>query len=373
MDRRLQQPRPGAEVFLSVASGSRRLFALNAHAARRVRDPPIAAGSRRRIARSSIRRHAPHRGDRPARAAARGRRRSRIADADAAALRDSQDVGSRRAADRRRRRLRARAGARPRRDRRRARAGARDARRDATDRRQPALGARSRARGGRAACRARRAPTPRGGKPTPSPARTSRSTTRSACTASRCCARSRAQRSGPVGVMTHCNAGALATCGWGTATAPLFLAHAEGLPLHVWVSETRPRLQGANLTAWELHRRGIPHTLFADVASALADAARRRRHRHRRRRPRRRQWRRLQQDRHLRKGARRARQRRAVLRRAAVADARLDARFRRRDSDRSARAATRCSPITGRDAYGQTATRRDRARRARTRSTTRST
>ena len=69
--------------------------------------------------------------------------------------------------------------------------------------------------------------------------------------------------------MTHCNAGALATCGWGTATAPLFLAHAEGLPLHVWVSETRPRLQGANLTAWELAQRGIPHTLFVDTASGL--------------------------------------------------------------------------------------------------------
>jgi methylthioribose-1-phosphate isomerase len=77
------------------------------------------------------------------------------------------------------------------------------------------------------------------------------------------------RRSGPIRVMTHCNAGALATCGWGTATAPLFLAHAEGLPLHVWVSETRPRLQGANLTAWELGRRGIPHTLFADAAGAL--------------------------------------------------------------------------------------------------------
>jgi methylthioribose-1-phosphate isomerase len=77
------------------------------------------------------------------------------------------------------------------------------------------------------------------------------------------------RRSGPVRVMTHCNAGALATCGWGTATAPLFLAHAEGLPLHVWVSETRPRLQGANLTAWEMTRRGLPHTLFADAAGAL--------------------------------------------------------------------------------------------------------
>ena len=77
------------------------------------------------------------------------------------------------------------------------------------------------------------------------------------------------RRSGPVRVMTHCNAGALATCGWGTATAPIFLAHAEGLPVHVWISETRPRLQGANLTAWEMARRGVPHTLFADGASAL--------------------------------------------------------------------------------------------------------
>jgi methylthioribose-1-phosphate isomerase len=77
------------------------------------------------------------------------------------------------------------------------------------------------------------------------------------------------QRSGPVNVMTHCNAGALATCGWGTATAPLFLAQAQGIALHVWVSETRPRLQGANLTAWEMGQRGIPHTLFIDSASGL--------------------------------------------------------------------------------------------------------
>ena len=77
-----------------------------------------------------------------------------------------------------------------------------------------------------------------------------------------------ARRPGPVNVMTHCNAGALATCGWGTATSPIFLAHARGLPVHVWVSETRPRLQGANLTAWEMARRGVPHTLFVDGASA---------------------------------------------------------------------------------------------------------
>ncbi len=77
------------------------------------------------------------------------------------------------------------------------------------------------------------------------------------------------RRPGPVRVMTHCNAGALATCGWGTATAPLFLAHAQGLDLQVWVSETRPRLQGANLTAWELGQRSIAHTLLADSASGL--------------------------------------------------------------------------------------------------------
>ena len=77
------------------------------------------------------------------------------------------------------------------------------------------------------------------------------------------------RRPGPIAVMTHCNAGALATCGWGTAMAPLFRAHAEGLALHVWVSETRPRMQGANLTAWELNQRGIPHTLFPDSASGL--------------------------------------------------------------------------------------------------------
>ena len=76
-----------------------------------------------------------------------------------------------------------------------------------------------------------------------------------------------ARHSGPVNVMTHCNAGALGTCGWGTATAPVFLAHAAGIPVHVFVSETRPRLQGAALTAWELAERGVPHTVFVDGAS----------------------------------------------------------------------------------------------------------
>jgi len=77
------------------------------------------------------------------------------------------------------------------------------------------------------------------------------------------------ERQRTVNVMTHCNAGALATCALGTATAPIFLAHDEGMPLHVWVSETRPRLQGANLTAWEMAQRDIAHTLIVDSASGL--------------------------------------------------------------------------------------------------------
>jgi methylthioribose-1-phosphate isomerase len=74
------------------------------------------------------------------------------------------------------------------------------------------------------------------------------------------------RRSGPVRVLTHCNAGWLATVDWGTATAPLYLAHAQGLPLRVWVDETRPRNQGASLTAWELTQAGVPCTLIADNA-----------------------------------------------------------------------------------------------------------
>ena len=77
-----------------------------------------------------------------------------------------------------------------------------------------------------------------------------------------------AGRGQPLQILTHCNAGALATLGWGTATAPIYLAHAAGLPLHVWVSETRPRLQGAKLTAWELGALGVAHTLVVDAAGA---------------------------------------------------------------------------------------------------------
>jgi len=67
-------------------------------------------------------------------------------------------------------------------------------------------------------------------------------------------------------VLTHCNAGWLATVDWGTALAPLYKAHARGIPLHVWVDETRPRNQGAFLTAWELQQEGIPHTVIVDNA-----------------------------------------------------------------------------------------------------------
>ncbi len=68
-------------------------------------------------------------------------------------------------------------------------------------------------------------------------------------------------------VLTHCNAGWLATGGWGTALAPVYKAHEAGVPVHVWVDETRPRGQGASLTAWELGQAGIPHTLIADTAA----------------------------------------------------------------------------------------------------------
>jgi methylthioribose-1-phosphate isomerase len=67
-----------------------------------------------------------------------------------------------------------------------------------------------------------------------------------------------------VNVLTHCNAGWLATVDWGTATAPIYMAHDRGLSVHVWVDETRPRNQGASLTAWELGHHGVPHTVIPD-------------------------------------------------------------------------------------------------------------
>lgn len=76
------------------------------------------------------------------------------------------------------------------------------------------------------------------------------------------------RRAGPLQVMTHCNAGWLATVDWGTALAPIYAAFDAGMELHVWVSETRPRNQGL-LTAWELAQHGVPHTLIADNAAGL--------------------------------------------------------------------------------------------------------
>lgn len=81
-----------------------------------------------------------------------------------------------------------------------------------------------------------------------------------------------AAEAGPrgLGILTHCNAGGLATAGWGTALAVIYMAHAAGLPIHVYADETRPVLQGARLTAWELQRAGVPVTLICDnMAGAL--------------------------------------------------------------------------------------------------------
>ena len=74
----------------------------------------------------------------------------------------------------------------------------------------------------------------------------------------------KADPAAPLNVMTHCNAGWLATVDWGTAISPIYQAHDAGMNVHVWVSETRPRGQGASLTAFELREHGVPHTLIVD-------------------------------------------------------------------------------------------------------------
>jgi methylthioribose-1-phosphate isomerase len=79
-------------------------------------------------------------------------------------------------------------------------------------------------------------------------------------------ARRRKRQDEPVQILTHCNAGWLATVDWGTALAPIYRAHDDGTALHVWVEETRPRNQGASLTAWELGQHGVPHTVIVDNA-----------------------------------------------------------------------------------------------------------
>ena len=75
------------------------------------------------------------------------------------------------------------------------------------------------------------------------------------------------KRNKTVNVLTHCNAGWLAFVDYGSATAPIYAAHEKGLPLHVWVTETRPRNQGSKLTAWELGQHGVSHTVIADSAA----------------------------------------------------------------------------------------------------------
>ncbi|MGM0622052.1 MAG: S-methyl-5-thioribose-1-phosphate isomerase [Bacteroidota bacterium] len=73
-----------------------------------------------------------------------------------------------------------------------------------------------------------------------------------------------ARKNDTVNILTHCNAGWLACIDWGTATSPIYKAHRKGIPIHVWVDETRPRNQGARLTAFELGEEGVPHTVIAD-------------------------------------------------------------------------------------------------------------
>ena len=72
-----------------------------------------------------------------------------------------------------------------------------------------------------------------------------------------------------VNILTHCNAGWLATIDWGTATSPIYHAHKKGIPIHVWVDETRPRNQGANLTSFELNEEGIPNTIITDNTGGI--------------------------------------------------------------------------------------------------------
>jgi S-methyl-5-thioribose-1-phosphate isomerase len=145
------------------------------------------------------------------------------------------------------------------------------------------------------------------------------------------------QRRRAVNILTHCNAGWLATVDWGTATAPIYMAHDRGAPVHVFVDETRPRNQGATLTAFELAQHGVPHTVVVDnagghlmqrgrvdlvIVGADQITARRRR----------------QQDRRLSQGSRGARPPRAVLRRGAAHFDRLDDPRRPcRNRDRGAR------------------------------------
>ena len=77
------------------------------------------------------------------------------------------------------------------------------------------------------------------------------------------------KKKGTVNILTHCNAGWLATINWGTATSPIYHAHKKGIPVHVWVDETRPRNQGANLTSYELNEEEVPNTIIADNTGGI--------------------------------------------------------------------------------------------------------
>ena len=77
------------------------------------------------------------------------------------------------------------------------------------------------------------------------------------------------KKEGTVNILTHCNAGWLATIDWGTATSPIYHAHQNGIKVHVWVDETRPRNQGANLTSYELNEEGVPNTIIADNTGGI--------------------------------------------------------------------------------------------------------
>ena len=236
--------------------------------------------------------------------------------------------------------------------------GACGAARDAPDGGEPALGARHRRGAARAvAAGSARCRSPRRRRPR-SPTRTWPSTAPSASTrlALFRAAAARRRSGEPLQILTHCNAGWLATVDCGTALAGVYAAHDAGLPVHVWVDETRPRNQGAALTAWELGQHGVPHTVIVDnagghlmqrgrvdlviVGTDRTTADRRRR----------------QQDRHLPEGARRARLRRPLLRRRALAFDRLDDRRRARTSSPS-RSATveEVATISGVTAAGEAA------------------
>ena len=182
--------------------------------------------------------------------------------------RHPDDAGARRAADRRHGRLWPRhghprgclrRGHRPRR---------RVPRQAAADGHQPALGAGGDApRRAEPAARASASPPPTSAPPR-SATRTSRPAAASASTGASCIEDIAAKKGKgeKVEVLTHCNAGWLACVDWGTATSPIYQAHDAGVPLHVWVDETRPRNQGAALTAYELGSHGVPHTIVVDNA-----------------------------------------------------------------------------------------------------------